>query len=525
METIRVESFKHLIQIIKLIEQEPEEKRREHFANLGRSCLFFLVYDILGYRDINLQLAWAMCEFWEKPDRNKLGLLPRGTFKTSIFSIGGSIFEILRNKDIRILLTNANLDNAKAILKGIQDHFIHNQKFRYLYPELCPSIEHKSKIREFGIQDQMRVPNQRHGIREATIEIGAVEQNLVSRHYEVHIGDDLVNQMNTSTREQINKVDNFIKAAYALLEPGVGRCYLVGTRWSFDDPYGRIIEDKETAYAVYIRKILEPDENGRLVSIFPERFPKDEIRRIKKNMGNYLFYSQMMNDPVSEEDQVFKPSWFKYYSDLPEPMIKGMDRVAFVDPAVSEAKGADYTAFVVLGATPGGIYVLDAFRRRMNPGELIEMMFTLQSKWKVRKFGVETISFQKALAFFLNRTMMVRKEFIPIEEVGRDGNVTKEMRIRGLQPIVQHCNFYIKREMEDLKDEMIRFPRNSHDDLVDALSGAQLLLKPIYHYGSGEDNVIGLTFGKVLRGIQERNKAGEKIGAHRLVRRHGFGIR
>lgn len=522
---VRIESFKHLLHIIKLIEPLPQEERRAHFAELGRNSLFFLVYDVLGYKDINLQLAWDMCEFWQGPERNKLALLPRGTFKTSILTMGGIIKDIINNKDIRILLTNATLDNSKAILKGIKDHFVYNEKFRHLYPDFCPSTERKSFVKEFATQDELRVPNQRPGIREATVEIGAVEGNLVSRHYEVHYGDDLVNQMNTSTRDQINKVDNFIKAAYALLEPSVGRCNLIGTRWSFDDPYGRIIEDKETLYKIYVRKILEPDSTGRMVSIFPERFSKSEIIKIKKNLGNYLFSGQYMNDPLSEEDQVFKPSWFKYYHELPDTMIRSMDRVAFVDPAISDSTKADYTAFVVLGATPGGIYVLDAFRRRMNPGEIIETIFSLHKKWTLRKFGVETISFQKALAFFLNRTMQARREYIPIEEVGRDGNVTKEMRIRGMQPIVQYCNFYIRKDMEELVDEMLRFPRNSHDDLVDACSNAQLLLKPIYHHGADGENVLGLTFNSVLKSIEDRGKLGQKIGAHRMMRQNGFRLR
>lgn len=421
--------------------------------------------------------------------------------------------EVINDPNIRILLSNANLENAKTILKGIRDHFVSNEKFRFLYPEVCPSWK-KGAIKDFGTQTEFTVPFRKPGIKEATIEVGSVEGNLVSRHYDMHIGDDLVNDKNTTTRDQIEKVDFFRKAIYSLLEPGVSKDYLIGTIWHWDDIYSRIIDDKETPYKVYRRAIWEPDENGTLQSIFPYRFPNKEIKAIRKKQGDAMFSAQYLNQALDDEAATFKRDWVLYYE---PPVQESLYTVTCIDPAVSQASRSDYSAIVTIGVGPNDeTYVLEAKRGKWNPLELIQEIFAVNMRWKPIKIGIESFGFQQSIKFFLVEEMRRRGVYIPIMEFSSESMRSKEARIMSLQPRVQYCKFYVTRDMQDLVDEMLRFPKGKHDDLLDALAySEQLRRTPVRREMPSQ--LAGATFNDMLEEQRRKSALQGRIGSHRLT--------
>lgn len=514
----RIEDIKHLRRVLAAIQEQSVQTQLKLIAELGKTSLFFLAWNILGFKDIDPVLHWDMCKQWEHEARDKLLLCPRGTFKTSIFTIAGSIFEIINNPNIRILVSNATLSNAKLILKGIKDHFIHNEYFRTLYPDFCPEVNAgKKSFREFGTQEEFRVMNQRPGIRESTVEINSVDGNVVSRHYELHIGDDLVNDKNVTTKDQIDKVEGFIRAVYSLLEPGIGRNVLIGTRWHFDDPYGRIIDSKGSrGYLVYIRRILEEDETGKKVSIFPKRFSPGEIKKIKKQQAHYLFSCQYLNDPLPEEDQIFKRDWIKYYDILPHDILERLWIVTSIDPAVSGSRFSDMSAIVTVGVDHNDdIYVLEILNSRMDTSVLIESIFEVDKRWSPVKIGIETFAFQKTIKNVVEWEMRRKKIYIPLVQLETDTTKSKEARIRGLQPRIQYSNFYVKKNMFDLVDQMLRFPRAKHDDLIDALANAQQLFRTP-GYRPMPRRLTGKTFDQILKTIKKSYQS-KRIGRDHLM--------
>ena len=65
--------------------------------------------------------------------------------------------------------------------------------------------------------------------------------------------------------------------------------------------------------------------------------------------------------------------------------------------------------------------------------------------------------------------MQKRNSFFTVEEL-KDGGTSKNRRIEGLLPRHEMGTIYLLKEDTDLLDEMIRFPKGVHDDLVDALA-------------------------------------------------------
>jgi phage terminase large subunit-like protein len=85
------------------------------------------------------------------------------------------------------------------------------------------------------------------------------------------------------------------------------------------------------------------------------------------------------------------------------------------------------------------------------------------------RWGMEEVAFQKQLRVNLNDEMSRRNLFIPRpDELKPLGD--KESRIRLLQPRYEAGALIVKKGMDELKYQMINFPRTTFDDILDALA-------------------------------------------------------
>lgn len=183
----------------------------------------------------------------EKPGKEKLFLLPRGHLKTSIITVGWSIQQVLRDPNVRILINNAVWDNARKILFQISDYLTTKSAL----PEIFGTFK-TPKVR--WTMDLIEIAQKTNGThKEATFETAGVESAKTGNHYDIIINDDIVIRENVTTSEQIEKVVNFHRDCYALLDPG-GKLIDVGTRWAMNDVYGQIINSQMRSLNGYVFK-------------------------------------------------------------------------------------------------------------------------------------------------------------------------------------------------------------------------------------------------------------------------------
>ena len=146
-----------------------------------------------------------------------------------------------------------------------------------------------------------------------------------------------------------------------------------------------------------------------------------------------------------------------------------------VDPAISLEKDADYTAVVTVGMDQfQNIYVKNIVRKRMTPDELIKILFELNEQYHPQEIAVEDVAYQKALQYYITQEMNRKQIYLPITQV-KPANRSKDQRIKGLQPLYSNGKIFhakIVANIQQLEDELLRFPRGKHDDVVDALSYA-----------------------------------------------------
>ena len=413
-----------------------------------------------------------MCSFIDKnPKRFKLVLVPRGHLKSSLVTIGKSLQWMYQDPSVRILIANATYKMATTFVGQIERNLKFNQKL----------------IEKFGcIADNpvnwtsdtitLEAAKEAHGKKEATLTGFGMGGNLVSQHYDKIILDDIVNRDSINTRDQIEKSILFLKDIFDLLEPG-GELIILGTRWHDEDLYGWIMNkdnDVISSFDVYMCPAFTGNlrDVNNFQAIWPEKFNRNVLEKLYREKGPYEFSCQYLNDPVPDEDATFQRKWFHYYD---ETELKGrpLNKFTTVDPAISLLKEADYTSIVTVGVDHfHNWYILDIFRDRVTPQQLINQLYITYERWHPIEMGIENVAFQKVLQYSLNEEGRKRRKYLPIVEVKPEMR-TKDERIRGLQPLYANGTIFHYKEMvynSYLEDELTRFPRGQHDDIVDALS-------------------------------------------------------
>jgi len=449
--------------------------------------------DVVGWKDLYEPLHQPLCYFiQDNKGWKKLVLLPRGHFKSSVVTVGYSLWRIAQDQKVRILIANATFPLASTFLSQIKDHIQRNEQFKTLFGDLYSSAD---KWSEAAITVKREESYER---KEPTVTAFGIGGNLVSQHYDVVILDDLVNRENIHTPDRIHDVMMFYKDVLDLLEPG-GTLIVVGTRWHESDLYGWILDPENPVhheFKVMQRTAVEGDyeivkgndgkfhiEGGEL--LMPSKFTLEHLEKLINEKGMAEFSSQYMNDPVPQEDAIFKWDW-KYYE---EDDLRDKEVLHFIacDPAFYDPTtkaDLDYTAFVVVAVdADNNWWIRDIVRERLQPKEILDMIFELDAFWKPKTFAIESVAYQKILAYMARSMMRERNQFIPITELKHFGTHAKSKtdRIQSLEPryavgsILHNRNV---RHMPTLEMELRRFPRAKTDDVADALASIQEIAHP-----------------------------------------------
>jgi predicted phage terminase large subunit-like protein len=115
-----------------------------------------------------------------------------------------------------------------------------------------------------------------------------------------------------------------------------------------------------------------------------------------------------------------------------EPDLRGLDVVAFLDPAVSLSATGCPRALVCIGAdrTTGHRYVLDAWIERGTPLEMLEQLFAFNRRWRPRLIGIESNGGYALIRPLLALREAERGERLPVRYVHHSR--PKELRIEAL---------------------------------------------------------------------------------------------
>jgi len=274
--------------------------------------------------------------------------------------------------------------------------------------------------------------------------------------------------------------DWYTSTLYTRLAPG-GGIIIIQTRWSENDLSGRLLEAQaqdggDEWRIVSFPAIAETDEEFRKAgeALHPERYPLDQLVRIKKAIGERDWAALYQQRPAPEGGAIFRKEWLERTwtrNALPNRFD------AFAMSWDMAFKGADTSDFVVgqlYGKAGSDYYLLDQERGRWSFTESVEAVRRLSAKaQRYTKHPVRILIEDKANGPAV--IDMMKKELSGIIPVKPDGS--KESRAHAVTALFEGGNVVLPHPSEapwigDFKAELLSFPAGAHDDQVDACTQA-----------------------------------------------------
>ena len=332
------------------------------------------------------------------------------------------------------------------------------------------------------------------------------------------VGDDLENDEIVLNKE---RRDRFKKWIYGAVLPSLadqGKARFVGTILHMDaflenhmpDPRDPAtittpLSDKYIGDMWASIRYRAHDENYQHI-LWPEKFDQKRLEAIRKDYVSRGFpevYSQeYLNYPIDESSAFFRREDFLPIE--PADKLKRKRYYASIDFAISQKESADFTVIAIASLDHDGYLQIEDIRKgRWDALGIIEEMFAVQKRYQPELFTTETGAIEKSLGPFLKSEMLTKGIFINLHPMTPTKD--KQTRARSLQARLRmgSVKFDIQADwFPGLQSEMLRFPRDIHDDQVDALAWIGLTLDQLIepptlreieddYYESMQDDSLG----------------------------------
>ncbi len=390
---------------------------------------------------------------------------PRGTMKSTILT-AFCIWILLNDPNARILIDCESATNAGRFLKVIKGYF-ESPAFQEIFGVLYDK-------RKGWSEESITITRTADGIKEPSIDIGGVEKEKTGNHYDYILSDDIVGETNSKTIGQIQKAINHA-ALYTPLLDSEGLEIYAMTRWAFND-LGEHIHDENKAalkdcrpapYVINRKPAFKEDAAGNFTDVieFPTLHSRNSLMQALNKLKPYQFSCQMLLRPQSPTGAPFRREWLKYIGEHCEDIPlghtpPGATVYIAVDPAMAQRATSDYTSIAVAAITPDfKIFVIDIVRGHFTKKEIYDHLVALNTLYRPAQIGVEAVFKMKEVLLYIEMQAKLEGKILPLKTF-KSQTTNKANRILGLQPLVQHGKFYMRRRMGDfvyLEDQMLKF--------------------------------------------------------------------
>jgi phage terminase large subunit-like protein len=399
-------------------------------------------------------------------DRKAKGVIlePRGAGKTTILTTGFLPWLIATRPDIRIGLFSQKDKKAEAMSSAIMGIMSESPEFIEIFGNLRG--DHKWTASEWMVKGSPH-----YKTNNATMITGGAAQSSggVSKRFDLLILDDVLDENNTSTIDQRDKIETWFWKTLKPTQAAEGCAILViGTRWVEDDLYQKLIEDNKWP-ALIVPALSVDGETGEETSYWPEVWPLERLYAEREDVGWDNFACSYLNDISGlREGTIFRRDWWKdqYFETLPN------DRTYVftmgIDLASSERERADWTTRVIVAQdSQNEHWVLHHERTKTDSGhrEFVEggWRWAQDHGYPISRIVIENNQHQSTLV-----QQLLKETSLPV--VGRRADVDKRTRARATAARYESHRVHHHESLRgrELETEMLGFPKG-HDDLVDAL--------------------------------------------------------
>jgi len=344
-----------------------------------------------------------------------------------------------------------------------------DKKFNNLYPNLCDNITEKMKsltsIREWTTKGG--------GSYLATSVSGA----LVGRGANYFFIDDPFRdraQANSSLqRERV--MDWYRSVAYTRLQPD-GAIIIINTRWHPEDLCGQLLNDPDGEEWDVLS--LPAQKEDEYEALWPERYPKEELMKIKKAIGIQEWTAQYMQEPVNKSGNIFKcnvPENIKIHDSLDEFPNCRYIRAWDMASSIKQRSGndPDYTV--------GCLGAVKKDNQGFNHLWIKDLKIFREEAPKRNEIIRTTALYDGgSVNIYIEAFSAYKDAFKELQLVLRGQSIVYQSRLSGdkmvkaapLEVYFEAGNVHILKGpwMDKFIEQFLNFPLGSHDDVVDAVA-------------------------------------------------------
>jgi hypothetical protein len=408
-------------------------------ALLNCNDRYYLLTITCNRRDAWDPWIFERCREVEANPDGYLDLWARYHYKSSVGTFAGVIQEILIDPEITVAIMSGKNAVAQPFLKQIMEEFERNDDLKRIHGDVL-WMEPRKEAPQWSI-DKGIVVKRKGNPKEATVEaFGLIDGSRPGKHYALLDYDDLIDESMVDNPDIVKKVTQRWELSDNLGQLKGTRKWHFGTRYSYADTYGVILDRailKERRYAATDNGQL----NGNPILMTKENW--DKVKSAQRSTVN----AQMLLNPLAGNESTFLTLKLRHYEVIPAVM----NVYIMIDPSKGKSKRSDRTAIAVVGLDIGGNkYLLDGYCHRMKLSKRWQLIKQLKAKWENHpgvqsvRVGYEQYGMQTDLEV-IEENMQRDNNYFEIEELNttREGKNSKSDRISRLEPDFNRGLFYL----------------------------------------------------------------------------------
>ena len=382
---------------------------------------------------------------------------PRGHGKSTHLSIGYPAWRIAQNHNLRILIVSNTASVAQGMLRGILNQVEENEKYKefskYIDPlgiGIRPKMSRQSKMEEKWSSNAVTVDRDDVSLKDPSIQALGLFGSIISKRADIIIADDIVDQKNSETEDQREKIkDWFYTTLLPILVPG-GQVIYLGNTWHANDLVSDLLNDPQFIYRRKLKTIisesndiedwrkwaeirldqdLEPKQrivlsesfytdnkekmDDGIKMLWPDRYTYGDMY-LERLANSYAFARMRQCDPSDRPNQRVKEDWLLKAKEKGKGLkMQDMERenltmdltTSGLDLAISLKESADDTVLLTLDRVrygndilkTGDFVIRNIKRGKMTPNDVRVMVKTHNDFVKPHGIRVESVAYQESM--------------------------------------------------------------------------------------------------------------------------------